>query len=75
MTITQNDQFVTIIAPTAAEAMQQFRAQGLDRDGYTIVHHIDRHAFHVADGGDVTDLFPGRQMFAATFRRPTALTL
>lgn len=63
------EEYVTIIAPTAGEAMAQFKARGLDREGYSIAGKIGRHQFSLVAGGGTADLFSGSGMFAATFRR------
>ena len=68
-TATRTDEFVTIIARTIEDAMRQYRAQGLDRDGYTIAHKVGRHRFSMVDGGTAGDLFAGENMLAATFVR------
>lgn len=65
---TQNE-FVTIIATSAGEAMRQFKAQGLDREGYSIATQIGRHRFSVVAEDAATELFAGDTMFAATFMR------
>ncbi len=66
------EEFVTIIATDAGEAMRQFREQGLDRLGYAIVSRVGAHRFSVVDAGTPTDLFGGRSMVAATFSRRVA---
>lgn len=63
------EDFVTIIAPSTGEAMRQFKAQGLDLLGYAITGRIAPHRFSLADGTSCSDLFPGREMIAATFSR------
>lgn len=66
------DQYITIIARTVADAMRQFKARGLDQEGYAIVGPVDKHRFALADGENAsTDMFEGAQMIAATFRRST----
>jgi hypothetical protein len=67
----RGEEFVTIIAASAGEAMRQFREQGLDRLGYAIVSRIGAHRFSVVEGEAPTDLFGGRTMVAATFSRRT----
>lgn len=66
----QSEDFITIIAPSMAEVMESFRAQGLAEKHYAIVHRAGRHSFTLA-GGDTParDLFDGAQMIAATFAR------
>lgn len=66
---TQNDDFITIFAPTLAEIWESFREQGLAEKHYAIVHRTGRHAFTVAGGSRVTPLFEGAPMIAATFAR------
>ena len=64
------EEFITIIAPSMAEVMASFRAQGLAAKDYAIVHRAGRHSFTVADGDNVaTTLFDGALMVAATFAR------
>lgn len=74
MTQDPQTEFITIIAASPAEALAQYRAQHLAADGYAIVHRIDRHEFHLVAEGLATNLFAGRQMFAATFRRSAGTT-
>lgn len=66
---TETEDFVTIIAASAGEAMRQFKAQGLDAQGYAIAGRVGPHRFSVVDSGGSSDLFPGREMIAATFSR------
>lgn len=65
-TNTQDEDFITIIAPSMAEVMASFAAQGLAARHYAIVHRGGRHSFTLA-GGET--LFEGAQMVAATFAR------
>ena len=66
------EDYCTIIAPSMAEAMRQFTARGLDREGYSIAGRVGRHALLLADGDAATELFSGEKMFAATFVRSRA---
>lgn len=68
----QADEFVTIIAPTMSEVMAEFRARNLAALGYAIVGRAGWHRFQVATGQQSTELFEGRRMLAATFRRAAA---
>ena len=63
------EDFITIIAPTTGEAMDQFRAQGLDRLGYCITGRVGPHRFSLVDGAGRSELFAGEGMVAATFSR------
>lgn len=65
----EREEYLTIIAPTAGEAMAQFKARGLDREGYSIAGKIGRHQFALVAGETAAELFSGNGMFAATFRR------
>lgn len=65
-------EYLTIIAPTAGEAMAQFKARGLDAQGYVIAGKIGRHQFSLVSGTDSTELFSGSGMIAATFSRRIA---
>ncbi|WP_404400837.1 hypothetical protein [Pelagibacterium halotolerans] len=66
----QTEDFITIIAPSMAEVMASFRAQGLAEKQYAIVHRAGRHSFTVAHGEEpATTLFNGMPMIAATFAR------
>ncbi len=65
---TQDEDFITIIAPSMAEVMADFARLGLARRDYAIVHRGGRHRFTLAGSGA---LFEGADMIAATFmRRP-----
>jgi hypothetical protein len=66
------DEYITIIAPTAGEAMAQFKARGLDRQGYAIAGRIGRHQFTLVGGEEAQELFSGSGMIAATFSRQIA---
>ncbi|GGA37804.1 hypothetical protein [Pelagibacterium lentulum] len=60
------EDFITIIAPTMAEVMESFKAQGLAARQYAIVHRAGKHSFTLAGG---QPLFDGEPMIAATFAR------
>ena len=62
-------EYVTIIAATTGDALTQFKAQGLDRQGYTISGQIGRHRISMVSEGGSADLFADRDMVAATFQR------
>lgn len=62
-------EYLTIVAATAAEAMDQFSKQGLGAEGYSIAGQIGRHSVTMVSGGRSTDLVRGDGMVAATFRR------
>lgn len=62
-------EYVTIIAPSAAEVFAQFKERGLDRDGYAIAGKIGRHQFCLVSNGSGSELFSGAGMIAATFSR------
>jgi len=72
--ISQRDEFVTIIAASMAEVMGQFRARGLGAMGFAIAGPVGRHQFAFADDGGAKEMFDGQPMLAATFTRrvPTA---
>lgn len=63
---TTSEDFITIIAPSMAEVMASFKAQGLADRQYSIVHRAGKHSFTMA-GGET--LFDGAQLVAATFSR------
>ena len=65
----RGDEFVTIIASTLGDVMQQYRARGLAAAGYAITGQVGRHQFSVAASAGSADLFDGVPMVAATFRR------
>ena len=65
-TQTGTEDFITIIAPSMAEVMASYKAQGLAERQYAIVHRAGRHSFTLA-GGET--LFEGASMVAATFAR------
>ena len=72
-TTEQRDEYITIIAPTANEAMAQFKARGLCEQGYAIAGRIGRHQFTLVGGEDTQELFSGAGMIAATFCRKVAI--
>ena len=67
--ISEREEYLTIIAPTAVQAMEQFKARGLDTQGYAIAGKIGRHQFSLVGGEGSTELFSGNGMIAATFSR------
>jgi hypothetical protein len=71
-TTTEREEYLTIIAPTAGEAIAQFKARGLDAEGYCIAGKIGRHQFALVAGETTSELFSGGGLFAATFRRTVA---
>lgn len=68
-TPTENEEFVTIIAPSTGDAMRQFKAQGLDRQGFAIAGRVGQHRFSLVSGTHADDPFPGQSLVAATFSR------
>ncbi|WP_423066067.1 hypothetical protein [Devosia sp. CN2-171] len=68
-TRSETEEFVTIIAPSTGDAMRQFKAQGLDRQGFAIAGRIGQHRFSLVDGPHAADPFPGQSLVAATFSR------
>ena len=71
-TSSEREEYLTIIAPTANEAMAQFKARGLDIQGYAIAGKIGRHSFTLVGGEESHELFSGAGMIAATFSRKVA---
>ncbi|MEQ9635214.1 MAG: hypothetical protein RLW68_03915 [Devosia marina] len=69
----QRDEYITIIAPTANEAMAQFKFRGLAAQGFSIAGRIGRHQFTLVGGEDAQELFSGAGMIAATFCRRAAV--
>ncbi|WP_332687291.1 hypothetical protein [Devosia sp.] len=67
--ISEREEYLTIIAPTAVQAMEQFKARRLDEQGYAIAGKIGRHQFSLVGGEGSTELFSGNGMIAATFSR------
>tara|TARA_R110002020_G_scaffold115547_4_gene265618 strand:+ start:501 stop:728 length:228 start_codon:yes stop_codon:yes gene_type:complete len=67
--ISDREEYLTIIAPTAGEAMAQFSARGLASQGYAIAGKIGRHQFSLVGGQGSAELFSGNGMIAATFSR------
>jgi len=67
--ISERDEYLTIIAPPAVEAMAQFKSRNLASQGYAIAGKIGRHQFSLVGGQGSTELFSGDGMIAATFSR------
>ena len=67
--ISEREEYLTIIAPTAGEAMAQFKARHLDEQGSAIAGKIGRHQFSLVGAEGSTELFAGDGMIAATFSR------
>ncbi|GGE33809.1 hypothetical protein GCM10007276_08940 [Agaricicola taiwanensis] len=67
-----SEEYVTIIAPSAGEAMAQFKARGLDEQGFLIAGRIGRHQFSLVSGTTSTTLFADENLVAATFSRTIA---
>jgi hypothetical protein len=70
--ISEREEYLTIIAPSAHAAMAQFKARGLDVQGYAIAGKIGRHQFSLVSGETSTELFSGQGLIAATFSRKVA---
>lgn len=70
--MSDRDEYLTIIAPTVREAMEQFKTRNLGAQGYTIMGRIGRHRFSVVGETDSSDLFSGNDVIAATFCRRVA---
>lgn len=66
------EEFLTIIAPTLSDVMQQYKSRGLSAAGYAITGQAGRHQFSMAGPAGSTELFDGTPMVAATFRRTCA---
>ena len=64
--ISEREEYLTIIAPSAHEAMAQFKARGLDEQGYAIAGKIGRHQFALVSGADSTDRKPVSRTSAIT---------
>jgi hypothetical protein len=60
-------EYLTIVAPSAAEAMAQFARRGLAAQGYAIAGQIGRHQLVRGDGQAKS--LAGENMVAATFCR------
>ncbi len=65
----RNEEYVTIIAPTIGQVMQQFHERKLASQGYSISGRVGQHKFHYAGGEHESDMFGGARMVAATFIR------
>lgn len=63
------DDIITIVAPTGAAVMQQYRERGLAAAGYAIAGRIAPHRFAYSDDAGDAELFGGIRMMAATFIR------
>jgi len=64
----EREEYLTIIAATAGEAMAQFKARGLDAQGYAIAGKIGRHQFSLVGGADLawwTEHLLGEGLFPA----------
>jgi len=72
-TDSQREEYLTIIAPSAGAAMAQFKARGLDTQGYAIAGRIGRHQFALVGESGTTELFSGQGLIAATFSRRVAV--
>ena len=68
----EREEYLTIIAPSAGEAMAQFKARGLDALGYTIAGKIGRHEFSLVGDDSSTEPLNGAGLIAATFSRKVA---
>lgn len=63
------EEYVTIVAPTLKQVMQQFRTSDLRQRGFCISGRVGRHRFSYVGDQQQTDLFDGAKMVAATFVR------
>lgn len=67
--VSEREEYLTIIAPTANAAMAQFKTRDLAAQGYAIAGKIGRHQFSLVDGQGSQALFSGEGLVAATFSR------
>ena len=72
----QDDDYVTIVAPSIVEVMDKFRSSGMAAKGYKIAGRVCRHTFAFAGRSSSNEdasaeMFDGDRMMAATFVRPT----
>lgn len=72
-TMSEREEYLTIIAPSVREAMEQFKRRNLGEQGYTIMGRIGRHRFSVVGETENSELFAGNDVIAATFCRRVAL--
>lgn len=71
-TTPREEEFITIVAPTIDDVMQEFHTSDLASQGYSIAGRVGRHKFSYAEGTNKSELFEGVRMFAATFTRTLA---
>ncbi len=64
-----NQEYITIIAPSVRDAMAQFKERGLDILGYAIVGKIVRQQFSIVSSSGDESMFNGKPMFSATWKR------
>lgn len=67
--ISDEEEYITIVAPTINEVMEQFRASDLAAQGFCITGRVGRHKFSYAGERQQAELFDGAKMVAATFMR------
>ncbi len=67
--ISGTEEYVTIVAPTISEVMEQFRSSDLAAQGFCITGRVGRHKFAYAGERQPSELFDGAKMVAATFMR------
>ncbi|KFL25573.1 hypothetical protein JP74_17720 [Devosia sp. 17-2-E-8] len=65
----EREEYLTIFAPSAGEAMAQFKARRLGEQGYSITGKIGRHRLALVGDGSDAEALPGSGMIAATFSR------
>lgn len=62
-------EYLTIVAPNATEAMDQFSKRGLAEQGYSIAGQIGRHLVTVVSEGHSVIVAGNEGTVAATFQR------
>ena len=68
----RSDEFITIIGASMAEIIDEYNAQGLAQQHFSILHRVGPHRFTKCGPDGSHALFGGETLVAATFRRQPA---
>jgi hypothetical protein len=61
------DERVTIIVPSLSQAAFEVHRQNMWERGYRLENKINSQKYFASDGYEITHLFEGKTMYAATF--------
>ena len=67
------DNKITILAPSFTEAAIMFHKQNLSAKGYRLTSRIAANKFFASEGSQLSELFDGKALYAVTFEHDSKL--